>query len=110
MIPGKFERDELMMIACPPRGGQRFVGNSVVTRVAREIITPRLTLRANCPATFKVQAKFQAARMKTAAPVQCSPGLEIVPLNTQTESVEIAVKLTPTGGEALPCAVLGVRC
>src|ERR1700730_6062201 len=92
-----------MMIQCLARRGQRFGCHPIITSAARHIIG----LIAHGAAAFHIETELEAARAKTRAPIERPFGLEIVPLQTHADAVEIAPELWPACGHLAPGPALG---
>src|SRR3954466_12921456 len=80
-----------MMIAGLTRRAERLVSARVKTGGARAIIRAI----ADRAATRNVQTKFETARSKTLTPIEGPLRPKIVPLQRDTETVEVAPKLAP---------------
>ena len=106
----KFQGDKLVVIARMSRRWQRLVGDCVIPGIAWKIIAASMALCANRAAAVEIQTNLKAMRMETASPVECARGPEIVPFDAYAQAIEIAIKLTPAGGDLFPCALLGMRC
>jgi hypothetical protein len=107
MFPRKFQRHELMMISRAPRRRQRFIGNRIITTVARNIIAPRAAFSAYCAAAVEIQTKLQAIRMERASPVEGMLCAKVVPLNGDPYFVYVAVQGAPSIFHFTPGMLLG---
>src|SRR5512132_4114345 len=108
MLARKFERHELVMITCAPRRNQRPTGNSIIAAMARQIIAARAAGSANGSVSVEIQAKLQAIRMKRASPVKRTLNAKVMPLDRDTDLVDISVQRTPSVFQFAPCSLF--RC
>ena len=96
-----------MMIVRTPRSRQRFIGDRVITTVARNIVAPRATFSAYCSVAIEIQTELQAIRMESASPVKGMLGAKIVPLNRDADFVHVAIQGTPSIFHLTPGMLLG---
>src|SRR5262249_35941046 len=96
------------MIVCAPRRGQWSIGNSVIAAIARQIIAACAADSANRSMSVEIQAKLEAIRMKRASPVKRTLNVKIVPLDGNTDLVDISVQGTPSVFQFAPCSLF--RC
>src|SRR5438105_3907584 len=94
-----------MMIARAPRGRERFVGDRVVARISRSV--PDFPVRADLAVTFQIQTKLETARMKCASPIKRTLSAKVVPLDRDTDLIDIAVKRPPPIFYLTPSVLLG---
>src|SRR5712691_11461080 len=94
MLTRKFQSNELMMVPSPAGSRQRLIRERVITSAAGNIIS--LGPVTDCTTPFHVQAEFDAARTKARSPIERPVCLEIVPLETDPEAIEVSIQLPPT--------------
>src|SRR6478735_8285378 len=97
----KLDSDELMPFPGPARRRQR--------RLTLVIEREHPRLQWNAPLTLgqssvprEIQAKLNAAWVKAARPIQFPGGLEIMPLETETQLAEIAEERPPARANGIP--------
>src|SRR5262245_62058410 len=108
MVTREFERHKLVMIVCTPGRGQWPVSNSVITAIAGQIIAARAVSFANGSASVEIETKLQAIGMKGASPVKGTRNTKIVPLDCDTNLVDVAIQGTPSVFQFAPCSLF--RC
>src|SRR2546423_15462048 len=96
-----------MTIVRATRGRQRFVAQGIIAGISRRIIAARAAERANLPVTIELQPKFQAAPVKGASPVERMRGAKVVPLDGDTDLINIAIERPPTTFDFAPGVLLG---
>src|SRR5437868_7271901 len=107
MFSRKFQGDELMMIVRAARCRQLMVPDRVIATIAGNIVALHSTRRTNRAVALQVQTEFQAARMKTATPIEQARGAKVMPFHCDTELIDIAVERPPTFFHFTPGLYLG---
>ena len=93
-----------MMIVRAAGRGQWHIGNSVITAIARQIVAA-CAPGADGPMSAEIQTKLQAIRMKGASPVKRMLNAKIVPLDRDTNLVDVPVQGTPSIFQFAPCSL-----
>src|SRR5260370_7036639 len=105
MFSRKFQCDKLVMIVGEAVGRKRLVADRVVTGMWRGVIC--FSGATNFAVSLEIQTKFEAARMKGAAPVEIARHPKIVPFDGHAHRIDIAVKRTPTVFHFAPGVLFG---
>jgi hypothetical protein len=98
---GEFDRQKLMSLGRGTFGGQRFTGAMIKAHGARREFRAR-PVALNEAVAFQVQAKLDAARVKTRGPIQFVARKKIVPLDAESESVKISKQRLPSAPDISP--------
>ena len=64
-------------------------------------------VRSNRAAAFEIQTKLEAARMKTASPIERTLCAKVMPLDSDAELIDIAVERAPPVFHLTPSLLLG---
>src|SRR5438067_5828845 len=96
MFSGKFQGDELVMVVRATRCRQPLVPYRVIARITRHIVALPSSNCTDRAVTLQVQTKLEAARMKTAAPIEQTLRAKVMPFNRNPELINIAVKRAPS--------------
>ena len=97
-----------MSVLCLPRRTQRLF--SAPVKSGRQRSEHRFAMvERNMPAAFEIQADFDAAGMKTSAPVKCPAGFEVMPLKTHSAAMHTAVQMPPAVANRAPHRTFGER-
>jgi len=65
------------------------------------------TFPANCAATIKIQTELQTIGMESASPVKGLVGAKVVPLDRDSDFVDVAIERTPSVFHLTPGMLLG---
>ena len=105
MPPQEIERqldgEELMPLVRRPDGAQRLFALSVKS-AAQGNKNSFLLVETDTAFPFKVQADFNAVRMKTTAPIEFLMCFEVVPLETHARAAHAAMQMPPTVANRTP--------
>src|SRR5256714_15273621 len=107
MFSRKFQGNELVMIVRATRGRQLFVPYGVIARITRHIVALPSSNCADRAVPLQVQTKLEAARMKTAAPIERTLGAKVMPFHRDPELIDIAVERAPSIFHLTPGIHLG---
>src|SRR5436190_23044706 len=103
MTARKFQGDKLVTFIGAAGSAKRIIRDRVVAGVPRQISATLRSAIADFASTFKVQAKLQTPRMKTASPIDRLVTVKIVPLHTDAKSIKVAIQLPPAMSDMSPC-------
>ena len=97
-----------MSLLCLPYCTQRLF--SAPVKSGRQRNEHRLAaVECDLSVAFEIQADFDAAGMKTSAPVKCPAGFEVMPLKTHTAAMHTAVQMPPAIANRAPHRTFGER-
>src|SRR5438874_12903713 len=85
-----------MMVVRSSRCRQVFVADCIIASITRHIVallTPNCADRAMA---LQVQTKLEAARMKTAAPIERTLRAKVMPFDCDAELIDIAIQWAPS--------------
>src|SRR5437660_1776943 len=107
MFSRKFQGDELMMVVRAARCRQLLVPYCVIARITRHIVALPSSNCTDRAVSLQVQTKLEAARMKTAAPIERTLRAKVMPFDRDPELINIAVERAPSIFHLTPSIHLG---
>jgi hypothetical protein len=107
MLSRKFQGDELVMVMRSARCRQPLVPYCVIARITRHVVTLPSSNCTNRAVSLQVQTKLEAARMKTAAPIERTIRTKVMPFDRDPELIDIAVERAPSIFNLTPSIDLG---
>ena len=96
-----------MMVVRAARCRQLLVPYCVIARITRHIVALPSSNCTDRAVTLQVQTKLEAARMKTAAPIERTLRPKVMPFNRNPELINIAVERAPSIFHLTPSIHLG---
>ena len=96
-----------MMVVRAARCRQLFVPDCVIARITRHIVALLSPTCADRAMALQVQTKLEAARMKTAAPIERTHRAKVMPFNRDAELIDIAIQRAPSIFHLTPGIHLG---